>query len=223
EMVRGDRIKKLDAVGKRYLRKNVHLFQETNFGITLDEHSFLPTRGLNAKKTQTFDTIENRFVKWMIERLVHQLIDFKKRLLSRNGAFEQKVDEMLLNRIEMMRFKLASYLKKPFWQRIGSIDRSVLNMVMQMKVGYRDAYRIYLIVTRGLALQGEMFKMSVKDVATLYEYWTYLKVGQILRGKYEAIDQNIVKVTYGRLFVNLDQTRDAKQVFRHPQTGEKIT
>src|SRR5690606_19168494 len=123
----------------------------------------------------------------------------------------------------MMHFKLESYLKKPFWQRIGSIDRSVLNMVMQMKVGYRDAYKIYLIVTRGLALQGEMFKMSVKDVATLYEYWTYLKVGQILRGKYEAIDQNIVKVTSGHLFVNLDQTRDAKQVFRHPHTGEKIT
>src|SRR5690606_35535287 len=167
--------------------------------------------------------IENRFVKWMMVRLVHQLIDFKKRLLTRNGSFEQKVDEMLLNRIEMMRFKLESYLKKPFWQRIGFIDRSVLNMVMQMKVGYRDAYKIYLIVTRGLALQGEMFKMSVKDVATLYEYWTYLKVGQILRGKYEAIDQNIVKVTSGHLFVNLDQTPDAEQVFRHPQTGQKIT
>ncbi|WP_249306115.1 restriction endonuclease-like protein [Lederbergia citrea] len=223
ERVRGDRIKRLDAKGKRYLRKNVHLFQQADSGIESNHQLVLPIKGLNAKKTQSFDTNENRFVKWMMERLIHQLIDLKKKLLTRNSMYDQTIDEILVDRIRMMIFKLESYLKKPFWMRLGSIDRSVLNMVMQLKIGYRDAYKIYLIVTRGLALQGEMFKMSVKDVATLYEYWTYLKVGQILRNKYEAVDQNIVKVTQGRLFVNLDQTREAKQVFRHQQTGEKIT
>ncbi|MBS4201309.1 restriction endonuclease-like protein [Bacillus sp. FJAT-49732] len=223
EMVRGDRIKRLDAVGKRYLRNNIQLLQEIDFGIAMKGRSLLPTKGLNAKKTQSFDTIENRFIKWMMERLIHQIVDLKKRLLTRKGAYDQSIDEVLINRIRKMTFKLESYLKKTLWQKIGSIDRSVLNMVMQMKVGYRDAYKIYLLVTRGLALQGEMLKMSVKDVATLYEYWTYLKVGQILRNKYEAVDQTIVKATYGRLFVNLDQTRDAKQVFIHQHTGERIT
>jgi hypothetical protein len=65
--------------------------------------------------------------------------------------------------------------------------------------------------------------MSVKDVATLYEYWTYLKLGQILRKNYVTENQNIVKTRQGALFVDLDQTSNATQVFRHPQTHERIT
>ena len=117
---------------------------------------------------------------------------------------------------------LKAYLNKPFWKGISSVDRTVTSMVIQRKIGYRDAYKIYLVVTKGLMLEGELFKMSVKDVATLYEYWTYLKMGQILRAKYVPEYQDVVAIRHGVLFVDLDQTSNAKQVFTHPQTGERI-
>ncbi|MFD1708248.1 DUF2357 domain-containing protein [Siminovitchia sediminis] len=187
------------------------------------DRSFLPDKGLNVKKSLSFDTVENRFVKWMMERLVYQLMDLKKRVMRPSGLYDVPVDEVLVGRIDRKLFQLKSYLKKPFWKRMGPIRKSVLNMVMQMKPGYRDAFRIYLIINRGLALQGELLKMSVKDVATLYEYWTFLKVGQILRKKYEAVDQSVLLVRQGQLFVDLVQNQRVKQVFRHPQTKEKIT
>ena len=53
--------------------------------------------------------------------------------------------------------------------------------------------------------------MSVKDVATLYEYWTFLKLGQILNRKYTLLSQDIVQVNREGLFVNLEANRTAKK------------
>ncbi len=98
-----------------------------------------------------------------------------------------------------------------------------MSLVLQMAPGYREAFQIYLLVYRGLNLQGDIYKMSVKDVATLYEYWTYQKLGQILGKKYEMIDQDVIKVNREGLFVNLQPNAKARRVYLHPQTKEKIT
>ncbi|WP_223816816.1 DUF2357 domain-containing protein, partial [Pseudomonas aeruginosa] len=71
-----------------------------------------------------------------------------------------------------MKRALEAKTNNAFWRTIGKLDRSIMSLVLQMAPGYRDAYQIFLIVTRGLALQGKLYQMSVKDVATLYEYWT---------------------------------------------------
>ena len=64
--------------------------------------------------------------------------------------------------------------------------------------------------------------MSVKDVATLYEYWTFLKLGQILHKRYTLLSKDIVHVNREGLFVNLAINHTAKRVFQHPVTKEKI-
>lgn len=222
QMVRGERIKRLDAKGRKHLRNNPQLFVEAENGMMVHNKSVFPLKGLNAQKTITYDTLENRFVKWMIERLTHKLADLEAKVTTQLGRYERRTDEELLLKIKRMQETLKAHLNKPFWRGISRADRTVTSMVIQRKVGYRDAYKTYLVVTRGLLLGGEVFKMSVKDVATLYEYWTYLKMGQILRNKYVPQYQDVVKVRHGALFVDLDQTSKAKQVFTHPHTGEHI-
>ncbi len=222
QMVRGERIKRLDSKGRKHLRSNPQLFMEADNGLVLHDKPVFPVKGLNARKTITYDTLENRFVKWRMERLTHKLTDLSAKISSQSGRYERKVDEELLLKVKRMQGILKAYLNKPFWKRISSVDRTVTSMVIQRKIGYRDAYKIYLVLTRGLMLEGELFKMSVKDVATLYEYWTYLKMGQILRAKYVPEYQDVVAIRHGALFVDLDQTSNAKQVFTHPQTGEQI-
>src|SRR5690625_6387252 len=98
-----------------------------------------------------------------------------------------------------------------------------MSLVMQMAPGYRDAFQIYLIVSKGLMLQSSIYRMSVKDIAVLYEYWTFLKLGQILSRKYIMISQDIVKVNQDGLFVNLQSNKRAKRVFRHPITKQEIS
>ncbi|WP_054708846.1 nuclease domain-containing protein [Bacillus sp. JCM 19041] len=94
--------------------------------------------------------------------------------------------------------------------------------VLQMGPGYRDVLQVYLTVSKGLALFGQQYQMSVKNVAELYEYWTFLKVGQILSKRYLSISQDVVSATSNGLFINLDASKSASRLFEHPLTGEKI-
>lgn len=223
EVVRGDRIGKTDNRTRKYLQNQPHLFEKIEEGISFHDQKLLPIKGLNVKKIITYDNLENRFVKWMLLRMIHKLDDLIRRIENKeNTWFQVEQDPELLKRIQSMKGFLVRTLKQPYWIQISKLDRTVLNLVMQMKPGYREAYKTYLILMKGIMLQGEMLRMSLKDVATLYEYWTYLKMGQILRKHYETEEQNIVKVKYGSLFVHLDESASAKQVFQHPETGERI-
>lgn len=220
---RGDQLGRLDQKGRQYLRKRPQLFCEVANGLMLHGRSVMPISGLKMKKELTYDTLENRFVKWMMMRLLHKLTDLFAKVESKNKRYEVEPDTDLLAKIANMKKELEKKTKNRFWQPIGKLDRSVMSLVLQMAPGYRDAFQIYLIVTRGLALQGKLYQMSVKDVATLYEYWTFLKLGQLLGKKYKLISQDIIQVNRTGLFVNLEKNRSATRVYEHPHTGEKIT
>lgn len=220
--VRGDQLRRLDARARRYLSRRPHLFREVPQGISFGNQVVMPTHGIDAKKDLSFDTLENRFVKWMMQRLLHKLKDLYEKVNDAWHPYQIDPDPWLNDKLIRMKSLLESRLKSPFWRNFGELDRSIMSLVMQMKAGYKEAYRIYLIVSRGLTLQDQLYKMSVKDVATLYEYWTFLKLGQILGAKYESVSQDVVKVTRHGLFVDLDQSKSASRVFKHPQTGERI-
>src|SRR5699024_495712 len=144
-------------------------------------------------KVLTYDTLENRYVKWMMERLIHKLADVYQSIVQ-SEQWGKKPDDDVLEKMKRMKVELERSLKRTFWRNISKLDQSAMSLVMQMAPGYRDAFQIYLIVSKGLMLQGNMYRMSVKDIATLYEYWTFLKLGQILAKKYTMISQDIIRV-----------------------------
>lgn len=158
----------------------------------------------------------------MMDRLIHKFDDLLGALMNKNKRWKEEPDAELLLRLNEMKQQLESRKNNVFWRSIGRLDRSVMSLVLQMAPGYRDAFQIYLTVSKGLMLQGKLYQMSVKDVATLYEYWTFLKLGQILNSKYTLLSQDIVSVNRDGLFVNLEANRTAKRVFEHPVTKEKI-
>ncbi|MGE6402986.1 DUF2357 domain-containing protein [Bacillus cereus] len=213
QLVRGEKIRKLDSVGMNYLRKRPHLLQGENS---------IPTKGITAYKEVSYDTLENRFVKWMIQRVVHKIDDLLKALEPKSRYTRGVTDEDLLERVKNMKYRMKNELNDPFWRGIGKLDRSVFSLVIQMATGYRDAYQIFLMLSRGLTLRGQIFKMSVKDVARLYEYWTYLKLGQILSKKYIPLHQDVIQVKQDGLYVTLDESKTAKRTFKHPKTDEVI-
>ncbi|WP_066050902.1 restriction endonuclease-like protein [Robertmurraya korlensis] len=221
EKARGDQLKKIDSTSRAYLRKRSNLFVEVEKGIPINSKNIMPYEGLKSKKELTYDTLENRYVKWMMGRLVHKLVDLLETVHKMN-KYMVEPDPDLIDRINKMIKLLQNKTNDHFWSRIGKLDRSVMSLVLQMAPGYRDAFQIFLTVSKGLALQGKLYQMSVKDVATLYEYWTFLKLGQILGRKYTLVSQDIIQVNREGLFVNLEANRMAKRVFKHPITNEEI-
>lgn len=221
EKARGDQLKKIDSTSRAYLRKRSNLFIEVEKGITINSKNLMPHEGLRSKKELTYDTLENRYVKWMMERLVYKLTDLLETVQNLNKHMLEP-DPDLIEKIKKMITQLQNKMKNHFWSRIGKLDRSVMSLVLQMAPGYRDAFQIFLTVSKGLALQGKLYQMSVKDVATLYEYWTFLKLGQILGRKYTLVSQDIIQVNREGLIVNLETNRMAKRIFKHPLTNEVI-
>ncbi|MEK5104933.1 restriction endonuclease-like protein [Cytobacillus sp. FSL M8-0252] len=224
EKVRGDQLNKLDTRSRTYLQKRPHLFTEVNKGISIQNNhkTFMPIEGLRMKKELTYDTLENRYVKWMMQRVSHKLYDLLETLRHKGMRWEVEVDTDLLDKLIEMIKQLEAKQKSPFWKGIKKLDRSIHSLVLQMAPGYREAFQIYLTVSKGLMLQGKLYQMSVKDVATLYEYWTFLKLGQILDKKYLLISQDIIQVNRDELFVNLQTNRSAMRKYKHPYTKEEI-
>ncbi|HWK23573.1 MAG TPA: restriction endonuclease-like protein [Ureibacillus sp.] len=224
EEVRGDRLRKQDSRGRAYLRKNANLFVEVEKGISINGTQMLPNKGLLIKKIHTTDTHENRYVKMTLMRLYARIEVLYQQVLtaSNNQMYDKVPDPEILGILESFKKQLEQKLKHPFWKGVGKLDRSVISLVMQMAAGYRDVYQIYGTLSKGIILQGEFYKMSIKDIATLYEYWTFIKLGKILKEKCEQISQDIIKVSSDGLVVNLNQNSGAKRVFRNLQTGEII-
>jgi uncharacterized protein len=222
QKVRGDQLKKLDSFGRNQLRKKVSLFQEVQNGIRFGNKQLMPTEGLQVKKQHSFDTMENRLIKWLMIRIEDKLKDLLNKVETPIGRYKSEPDQDVVQTIKEMQKHLQQRIKNPFWKTISKLDRSVMSLVIQMAPGYRDAFQIYVLLSRGLELHGQIYKMSVKDVAQLYEYWTYLKLGALLDKKYVLLSQDVVKVNREGLFVNLDGSNSAKRVYSHPHTGEKI-
>src|SRR5690606_34899761 len=131
-------------------------------------------------------------------RIQQRLKKFKQHTKSR----ERWNDPILQARLDRMNRDLQRLLKSDFLQ-VGDLNHLTISLVLQMAPGYRDVYRIYLMIMKGLSIQSDLFRLSMKDVAQLYEYWCFLKINQLLSKKYELVRQDIIKLNRNGLFVTL--------------------
>lgn len=222
EEVRGERLRKQDSRGLNYLRKNAHRFADVERGITIGNRSVMPEKGLLMKKQYNFDTHENRYVKWAIERIHSRIVQLKSNHLKLAKQRKNEPNHAFVDKLDMWIAFFSRTLQKPFWRKVGKLDRSVYSLVMQMATGYKDVFQIYMFLSQSLVLQNDLYKMSVKDIATLYEYWTFLKLGKMLESKTDVKEQDIVKVNSNGLYLNLMSGQMVTRTFEQPLTKEKI-
>ena len=220
--VRGNQLRKQDQKTLSYLRKNASRFADVPNGIPIGDRTVMPNKGLLLKKEHTADTHENRYVKWTMERIVTRIKGLKRVIEDAYTWGYSKLDNELIGKLEQMISSIEKRQKNTFWRSIGKLDRSIISLVLQMAPGYREVLVVYTTISKSIILQGEIYKMSVKDIATLYEYWTFLKLGQLLAEKCVQVSQDIVKVNTGGLFVNLDKSKTAERKYVHPVTSEEI-
>ena len=203
-----------------YLSKHPELFvKDAKHGfINIQGQKMYPTHVLESKRYLDFDTGENRFVRWVLMRVVGKLQILRTRL----KAAERTSDPQLLKSLDLMDAQLQRLLRYDFLA-VGDMTNMSVTLVLQMAPGYREVYRCYLMLMKGLSIQGDLLRMSLKDLAQLYEYWCFLKIHDLLSRKYELIKQDIIKVNRSGIFVKLDKTQKSKIVYRNPRDGEVFT
>ncbi|USB33938.1 restriction endonuclease-like protein [Paenibacillus sp. YPG26] len=219
-IVEAARAKRMGKENISFLTKRPHLLvSDEKLGfISLNNQSYYPSHALESKRQINYDTAENRFVRWVLIRISKKLLTLKVRLMEK-GRLQ---DPLLAKRLESMQAQLRRLLQHDFLN-VGEMKQLSISLVLQMAPGYREVYRSYLMLMKGLSIQSELFRLSMKDLAQLYEYWCFLKIHDLLSRKYELLKQDIIKVNRTGVFVTLDKSQKAKMVYRNPRNGEVFT
>ncbi|MFD3157931.1 DUF2357 domain-containing protein [Haloimpatiens sp. FM7330] len=179
----------------------------------------IPIKALNVSKRITKDTNENRFLKYMITKIVFKLNELKMKYLKLN----RKKDNLFINDLDMMINHIKRYLKSGFLKNVGKYEfKESSSMVFKMALGYKDVYKYYLMLIKGLTLKGELFKLSIKDLPLLYEYWCFIRINHILREKYKLISNNMIKLSNNGIFITLKKGVESRVVYQNPENEERF-
>ncbi len=206
------RIKRINKESIKWLRKNPSYY---------NQKTGLPEKLLNIDKKVNYDTFENRFVKWLMTRLVQKLNTFEKRYkeLAANSP-----DEEVIKNIHRMRERLNLILNNSFLHEVTELNKfESLSLVLQMAPGYKEIYKYYLMLIKGLSIHGEIFRLSMKKLWELYEYWCFLKLNSIFKEKYQLVKHDLIGVDYRGIYVRLNKGSSSKVEYKNPKTGERFT
>lgn len=163
-------------------------------------------RMMAIRKQVTYDTAENRFTKYILQDILRRIKNCRESGLAlkvQDTDSRQKDKAQAVKRLEQMEKTVDSRLRSSFLADIeAKLPIGGLSLFFSMAPGYRELYRDYLLLRSGLAIEDEQFNISLKDVATLYEYWCFLKLGQLIASMdgWKMESQTIVKIDREGLF-----------------------
>ena len=213
EVLARHKVKRTDSRTVRWIEKHPEQIQNTNGKRVI-------SRALAVKKQITYDTKENRFVKFIMLSTAKKLVSFKRFYI----RLSREEDKAVGTQIDGMINGLYRRSNTSFFRNVSALETSTgMSLVFSMAPGYRDIYKYYLMLMRGLSLGGDVFNVSVKDLALLYEYWCFIKLNSLMKDRYELVSQDIIKVHGNGLFVSLVKGASSSVKYRNPVNGELIS
>jgi len=221
QVVPPEKVKKADAKTINWLSKRAHLFHSSPAGIEVGENIYLPRRVLDRKKELTYDTFENRYLKWILSQVDKKLKDFANKY---EEAFQSSGDPLVIEKVSSMRKKLNRLSTISFLREVGELERlESSSLVLQMAPGYREVFKYYLMLLKGLHIKSDLFNLSIKNLAELYEYWCFLKLNKLLREKYDLERNGLIAIDERGITVSLVKGKESTLVYRDRRNNEKFT
>lgn len=162
---------------KRTDRKSEKWLMTHQRNIAMDQGGDLVVnRVLASRKQITYDTNENRFVKFILKATIRKLEDF----ITRYKKSVKNPEETVLLETNRMINKVRNILNTSFLREVSEYyAEQSMSLVFGMAPGYRELYKHYLMIQRGLSVHGDFFRISVKDTAQLYEHHFYKSIESV--------------------------------------------
>ncbi len=221
-----DKIRKIDSLTSKWIVKNQrHLSSTGDSGFQVQEGVFSAVLQ-ECRKRVTQNTFENRFIKWALKNVILKLEETRQDLKSlslNQDDFKRADDE-----IRTYQKVLIRSLKNPVFQQVEEFQHQMdFSTVLTMAPGYKDFYFRFLLLRRGLSINdNDIFKLDYKDIATLYEYWCFLKTIKILKEEplsYNLESTDIIKIEHTRFAINLQKGNESEIKFSKNDSGESFT
>lgn len=222
EIVPIRKAKRVDGKSLRWLEAHPEHVGVTDIGkVTVDK--------VNAvKKYVTYDTKENRLARHMVDRTLSRVLDFKRSYKS----FTKEHDSDVTKRVEDITFVskmdrqiniIRNRVNSSFLNDVQYRNEAItMSLVFSMAPGYRELFRCYLKMEQALEIFNDIFHMSQKDLATLYEYWCFIKLNAIIRQRLENNDKKKPKTDTSQFITKLKKGSKSEIVYSISDTGEKV-
>jgi predicted component of viral defense system (DUF524 family) len=151
----------------------------------------LPEKISSVRKTDSVDTPENRFIKHALEVFLKFCTDVKI-LAKKNAPRHRKLE----NESRALILELESLLHHTVFNKVSRPTTLKLNSpVLQRKEGYREILRVWLMfdLAAKLIWKGgdDVYSAGKKDIATLYEYWLFFKLLDLLQNIFDIEPEDL--------------------------------
>jgi predicted component of viral defense system (DUF524 family) len=135
----------------------------------------------DVRKRESHDTAPNQFIKFALSTFRQLCADVSAEKWKESG----KPSSVGIEAHEMME-ALDALLARRFFNEVSRMQRLPLdNQTLQKREGYREVLQAWLLTQAAVTLnwQGEQdcYSGSTRDVATLYEYWIFIKLHELLK------------------------------------------
>jgi len=211
EVLSAHKVKRIDSKTIKWIGKHPENVIATNIGV-------YASKAMAIKKHVIFNTIENHFTKFILLSTIKRITDFINRYIIENNTDISIIDEanQMIDEIK----------KRVYHSFLNNVDNykptQSMSLVFGMAPGYRNLYKYYLMLLKSLAVNGEIFKLSTKDIALLYEYWCFIKLNSLLKKSCKLVSPDIIKVDSGGITVSLAKGKKSEVRYVNPKTSEKI-
>lgn len=212
-VVPAHKVKKIDNQTIRWLQKHPeHVIPMTA--------GYAAVKAPTVKKQITYNTLENQFTKFILKSTVKKLKDFRDRYTRST----KNPEEAVLISVDTMTAALNKFVNTTFLREVDDYKATQsMSLVFEMAPGYRELYKYYLMMQRGLSVHGDVFRMSLKDTAQLYEYWCFIKLVTLMKRNYRLVSSDVIKIDNTGVTISLVKGKKSEIKFVNPRTGELIT
>lgn len=211
-VVPSHKVKKIDNHTLKWLQKHPQ-----NVVPISDGYSAI--KAPTVKKQITYNTVENQFTKFILKSTITRLKDFNERYVRST----KNPEETVLNSVAIMTATLNKLVNTSFLRDVDEYKATQsMSLVFEMAPGYRELYKYYLMMRRGLSVHGDVFRMSMKDTAQLYEYWCFIKLVTLMKRSYKLVSSDVIKIDNTGVTITLVKGKKSEVKFINPRTGEKI-
>ncbi|MGL6186986.1 MAG: DUF2357 domain-containing protein [Clostridium chrysemydis] len=212
--VKAEKAKRISRKTINYIRKHRNtLTQDKNGIIEIGNERYSPTEVINKKKVTTIDIFENRYVKYMIQSIVRRMKNVNEILDKLKGDSESLnlYKEFLVEK----RIKLQNILDIHFKDISDLGENKGMSLVFQMSPGYRELYRKYIILRKGLDISNDMFKITPKKMHKLYEIWCFMEMHKIIKSLgYNVSETDMFNYSNNGIYTNLLTDKSSKIIYK---------
>ena len=214
-------LQKVRKLGRRKLRVFLRRQVRKPSGLSIEGRP-LPSKLPELSRRTSYDTPENRHVKYLLKQTSFRLQQIVPTEASGDEDADFTAEQKFFNFFrpiakEMLR-DVERLLQNSFLREINSCPAPASgNQVLQKHPVYSAFGRVAYILNGGLSATGGLLRIGLKHIAELYEYWCFRKLVELLRDRFELVQQTMVRMRHTGVVVTLEKGRQAAVRFKNAE------